>query len=86
MPPPESSHQGRRLGELLTTDGKVDELTHRVFVVDHQLEIRNEVGRICHSVGIVTPTVEGDRNLAIFHIGDVFNGGRRELEHGDKKR
>ena len=85
VPPPEPSHQGRRLGELFATDGAVDKAPHRFALRDYCGELRNELLNISNTVGIVTPTVEGDRNLAILHIGDVFNGGRSELEHCDKK-
>ena len=81
VPPPGSSHGGRHLGELIATDGEVDELAHGVFVFDHQVEIGNETSRIGHVVGVVTPTVEGDRHLTILHLRDVFDGAGLKLEH-----
>ena len=80
-----ASCSGGNLGQLLTANGGVDKAPHRFALRDYCGELRNELLNISNTVGIVTPTVEGDRNLAILHIGDVFNGGRSELEHCDKK-
>lgn len=96
MPPPELSldkggiaaprgRSGNGCLECLATDGKVDELTHRVFVVDHQLEIGNKISRICNVIGVIATTVEGDNNLTILNIGDVVDCGRFEFEHDNKK-
>ena len=82
---PCASCSGGNLGQLLATDRGVDEAPHRVALRDNFGELRNELLNIGNTVGVVTPTVEGDRNLAILHIGDVFDGGRSELEHDNKK-
>ena len=85
VPPPGSSHGGRHLGELIATDCQVDKLTHGVLVFDHQVEIGNELCRIGHVVGIVTPTIEGNSHLTVLHFADVFDGAGLELEHDVKK-
>jgi len=77
MVPP--SRSGNGCLECLAPDGKIDELTNRIFIIDHQLEIANKISRIWNFISVVTPTVECDTNLTIVHIGDVINGTGFEL-------
>ena len=77
---------GSDVDQLLCPDREVDKLAHRIFVFDHHVEIRDESVRICKLVGVITPTVEGDRNLTILDFADVVDGRGSELKHNEKEK
>lgn len=72
--------------QLLATNSRVHETTHRLIIADDFVELRHKGSRICDLVGIITPTIESDGDLLISDIRDVFDGAGLKLEHNELKK
>ena len=69
--------------QLLATNSRVHETTHRLIIADDFVELRHKVSRICNFVGVFTTTNKSDGHLLILHIGDVFDGAGLKLKHNE---
>lgn len=74
------------LRKLITTDCQIDELTDGILILDHKVEIGDELCRIIHGISVITTTVEGDSHLPILHLRDVLDGAGLELERHNQKK